>query len=190
MATIDPVASQASYLRAAANLLAVSSPTASTFLGLARVQLVQDMEPEATTKELDTLRRDTCRACGNVMIPGWSCAIKGKSRCKQKERRTNAKTDTLVTKIVYCCSRCHRQTEQPLPAQPRRHLKRSKTLASIESTVMASRSSNDVELRTPKTANASSKQRQKARKGGLQAMLAKNKTQSSNQGLDLMDFAM
>jgi hypothetical protein len=41
-----------------------------------------------------------------------------------------------------------------------------------------------------KTANASSKQRQRARKGGLQAMLEKNKTQSLSQGLDLMDFAM
>ncbi|EMD84768.1 hypothetical protein COCC4DRAFT_187988 [Bipolaris maydis ATCC 48331] len=43
----------------------------------------------------------------------------------------------------------------------------------------------------PKTLNASSKQRQKARKGGLQAMLDKKKSQhSASGGLDLMDFAM
>lgn len=44
---------------------------------------------------------------------------------------------------------------------------------------------------TPKTLNASSKQRQKARKGGLQALLDKKKTQASSAGgLDLMDFAL
>jgi hypothetical protein len=43
----------------------------------------------------------------------------------------------------------------------------------------------------PKTINANSKQRQKARKGGLQAMLDKKKTQdSSSGGLDFMDFAL
>jgi hypothetical protein len=42
-----------------------------------------------------------------------------------------------------------------------------------------------------KSVNASSKQRKKARKGGLQAMLEKSKAQNSSQGgLDLMDFAM
>lgn len=190
MATMDPVASRAAYLQNAAHLLAVTSPTASAFLGSARNFLFQDMEAEATTKELDALRRDTCRACGNVMIPGWSCVIKGKSRYKQKGPKQNAKTNESAAKTIYLCSRCHRQTEQPLPTQPQRHVKRSKTLASTEPTVIAGRPSIDVELKTPKTANASSKQRQKARKGGLQAMLAKNKTQNSDQGLDLMDFAM
>lgn len=192
MAATDSVAARAIYLQNAAHLLAVSSPTASAFIGSARNQLFQDFETDATTttKESEALHRNTCRACGNVMIPGWSCTIQGKSRSKQRGRKQDAKTNETATKIIYSCSRCQRETEQPVPAQPRRHLKRLKNVTSTEPTAVAGVPSKDAESKAPKTANASSKQRQKARKGGLQAMLAKNKTQSSNQGLDLMDFAM
>ncbi|KAF3049820.1 hypothetical protein E8E11_004918 [Didymella keratinophila] len=42
-----------------------------------------------------------------------------------------------------------------------------------------------------KSVNASSKERKKARKGGLAAMLEKSKSQNSTSGgLDLMDFGM
>jgi hypothetical protein len=54
----------------------------------------------------------------------------------------------------------------------------------------ANSAAKDDEIKKPRAVNASSKQRQKARKGGLQAMLEKNKSQNSSQGLDLMDFAM
>jgi len=68
-------------------------------------------------------------------------------------------------------------------------MKKKKSLTDPRSeTTSAPKKENVVEV--PKTANASSKQRQKARKGGLQAMLEKNKTQTSNPGFDLMDFAM
>lgn len=190
MTMADPVALRASYLQNAAHLLAVSSPTASALLGSARNQLIDDMKTEATTKELEALRRDTCHACGNVMVPGWSCTIQGKSRRKQKGMKQDAKTNDLATKIIINCSRCQRQTENPLPGQPRKHLRRSKSVAFSEPAATASIASKDAGSGAPKTANASSKQRQKARKGGLQAMLEKNKTQSSNQGLDLMDFAL
>jgi hypothetical protein len=51
-------------------------------------------------------------------------------------------------------------------------------------------SKKEHEEKVPRTANANSKQRQKARKGGLQAMLEKNKSQATSKGFDLMDFAM
>ncbi|RMZ72682.1 rnase p rpr2 rpp21 snm1 subunit domain-containing [Pyrenophora seminiperda CCB06] len=50
---------------------------------------------------------------------------------------------------------------------------------------------NEVGDKGPKTLNATSKQRQKARRGGLQAMLEKKKTEAAGMGgLDFMDFAM
>lgn len=63
-----------------------------------------------------------------------------------------------------------RKVEQPLPGPKQQAQESSKVLKSV---------------------NASSKERKKARKGGLAAMLEKSKTQSSNQGgFDLMDFGM
>jgi hypothetical protein len=55
----------------------------------------------------------------------------------------------------------------------------------------ATTTTNEEENVAAKTINASSKQRQKARRGGLQAMLDKKKTQDSGAGgLDFMDFAL
>jgi hypothetical protein len=60
--------------------------------------------------------------------------------------------------------------------------------APISEVSIATKQEDDV---APKTMNASSKQRQRARKGGLQAMLDKKKTQDSRSGgLDFMDFAL
>ncbi|EAT85815.1 hypothetical protein SNOG_07164 [Parastagonospora nodorum SN15] len=137
MAMTDLVASRAAYLHEAAHMLAVSSPAASAFLGLARNRLIEDTELEVPAKEWDALRRETCA----------------------------------------------------LQPQLRRHMKRSESNVAKQLPII-SKSSNEEAPKVPKTANASSKQRQKSRKGGLQAMLEKNKTQNSKPGLDLMDFMM
>jgi RNase P subunit RPR2 len=189
----DLSVSRANYLQEAAHLLAASSPTASAFLGSAKNRLAQDAEIALPTKELDALRRETCGACGNLMVPGWSCKILNKPRVRKagRDKKTKPKDIALEnTSTVYHCLRCHRKTEHRLQPQPRRQLRKSTTLVVMQPKMSTIKSVTEDDSKTSKTANASSKQRQKARKGGLQAMLEKNKSQSSNQGLDLMDFAM
>lgn len=185
----DPVQLRANYLREAAHLLAVSSPSACAVLGAAKARLIEDSKVEVPPREWDAIRRETCGACGVLMIPGWSCQIS--SRTGPEKRRHKGKKDlkdseTAGTNMIYRCLRCNRKTEQTLQPQARRNMKKVRTVT----TTLEIRPSKKEDDTRPKNANASSKQRQKARKGGLQAMLEKNKSQTSKLGLDLMDFAM
>lgn len=191
MAMSELVASRTSYLQEAAHLLAVSSPAASAFLGSARNRLIEASELEVPAKEWDALRRETCGACGNLLIPGWSCEVSSKPQTHQKGHQAKSKAHAAgaPSSTAYHCTRCRRRSEQTLQPKARRQLKRSKTPAATQPITTGIRMNLD-DNKPPKTANASSKQRQKTRKGGLQAMLEKSKTQSSNQGLDLMDFLM
>jgi hypothetical protein len=190
----DLLEARASYLREAAHLLAISSPSTSAFLGAAQNKLLQDAEIALSSKVLDAHRREICGTCGNLMIPGWSCEIENKARTgRTKVHSKDPKpgdAPTASSCIIYHCLRCHRRTVQALQSQPRRHLNKAKSLVIPQSNTAASDTTREDDTKKPRAVNASSKQRQKARKGGLQAMLEKNKSQSSSQGLDLMDFAM
>lgn len=193
-AMTDFTESRAHYLREATHLLAILSPSASAFLGSARNKLLQDAEIQLSAKALEALRREICGACGNLMIPGWSCESKNKARNRKsrirKEQTKAGRSSSTNPCVVYQCLRCQRKTEQTLQSQPRRHMKTAKSLPIRQSSTSTSNAAKDDEIKKPRAVNTSSKQRQKARKGGLQAMLDKNKLQNSSQGFDLMDFAM
>jgi len=188
MAINDP---RVKFLKEAAQLLYVTSPTSSATLGAARNKLQEerDADIEATAKEWNALRRELCGACGNLMIPGWTCEVTRELRLKEP---TDKKTDDTKNSrkekdLVYSCLRCHRRTVQPLPLAPtKRSRKETRSMKVHRTDPVASASGMADKNKEVKSANASSKQRAKARKGGLQALLAKNKTQS--RGLDLMDF--
>jgi RNase P subunit RPR2 len=189
----DLTTSRADYLRDAAHLLAVSSPAASAFLGSARNRFIEEVGSEIPAKEWDALRRETCGACGSLLVPGWSCEISTNSQPHSQGSSQKGKPNGRTTSnpsTVYNCLRCHRRTVQMLQPRPKRHLKNSKTPLAPQPSVPTSKIVKEDDPKTIKTANASSKQRQKARKGGLQAMLEKNKAKTASQGLDLMDFAM
>jgi RNase P subunit RPR2 len=193
MASNDPTEARARFLQEAAYILAVSSPTTAAFLGRARNKLVEDAELEIPSKEADTYRRSICNACGNIMIPGWSCKISnhlpGEGPTK-KDSNKSKNPPKLEKSIRYTCLMCHRETNQALRQKARRKNKKSTPAPDTEPVSASKKPAREVD-NAPKTLNASSKQRQKARKGGLQAMLDKKKSQDSgNGGLDLMDFAM
>lgn len=185
------------FLQAAAHLLAVPSPTISATLGAAHDKVLesQDADAKSHTKEWDLTRRGFCGACGNVMVPSWSCKV------SQEIRPTTiaegAKKDTLkcysdrkAKEMVYLCLRCNRKTVQPLQPRTARHSEATSLgLTSVKPISEANESTLQGTNRVVKSANLSSKQRAKSRKGGLQAMLAQSKTQgSTSKGLDLMDF--
>ena len=192
MDTTELVERRSNFLREASHLLVVSSPTAAAFLGSAQDRLIEDAELEPQQKEIDALRRSLCGACGSPMIAGWSCKITHQAdRMRVRKETKPVKGSTQPNKqIVYTCLRCERQTIQPLQTRPARHVRKStarKALQSLPEPKQRAPEANKV----VKSVNASSKERKKARKGGLAAMLEKSKSQnSSSGGLDLMDFGM
>lgn len=183
---------RSNYLREAAHVLAVSSPTAAAFLGSAQDRLIEDAEIELQQKEVDALRRGFCGACGNPMIAGWSCKVAHQTNHEsvRKEKKSGKGTIRPSKQIVYTCLRCERQTVQSLQAKPAKHIQRPVTKRVWQSLPEPVQQVHEVS-KVVKSVNASSKERKKARKGGLAAMLEKSKSQnSSSGGLDLMDFGM
>lgn len=194
MAVADQIELKARFLQEAAHLLAVSSPTTAASLGHARNRLVEDGELQLPSKETDAFRRGVCGACGNIMIPGWSCKVSKNTHPKHQEKKDKVNTkETLKPdkSIRYTCLRCHRDTHQCMQQRPRHQNRKSATSLDTELATRIKRATNEAGDTAPKTMNATSKQRQKARRGGLQAMLEKKKTEASGMGgLDFMDFAM
>ena len=190
MALPNHIEARVNYLQKAAHLLAIPSPAAAAILGNARDRYVEEAGLTLPPKETDTFRREICGACGSPLIPGWSCTVSIQPQAKRERKNGPGpvqKTTTSETRSIYTCLRCRRETmhtvQQRIPCSARR----SKTHSAGLDKTPGQANSDTV----PKTANASSRQRQKARKGGLQAMLDKNKTaMSSSGGFDLMDFAM
>lgn len=183
------------YLQEAARILAISSPAVSAELGATRIRLLEERNAdlEATPKERDALRRELCCACGNLMLPGWSCGVAQERRpadpTKKKKGDAIEKKSRCESDLVYTCLRCHRKTTKNLPLPPARRTQIAGRVSKIHRPAPTDDAGKTETNKGVKTANASSKQRAKARKGGLQAMLAKSKTQgSASQGLDLMDF--
>ena len=187
MASADQTQLRAKFLQEAAYLLAIPSPTTAAFLGNAHNKLIEDAEVDMPNKESDAFHRSVCGACGNVMIPGWSCKVSNIG----KYRSIGKKSSEPKKSTRYTCLRCQRETLQTLQRKPRKLVKRLRPLSDTAPNLEATKATKKEEDVAPKTMNASSKQRQRARKGGLQAMLDKKKTQDSGTGgLDFMDFAL
>ena len=192
MALTNHIGLRANYLQTATYLLAVSSPAAAAIIGSARDRYIEDAGLVLPTKELETLRRGICGACGSPLLPGWSCKVVNRPQVVSNRKKGQGQGHVHETtksdkSTIYTCLRCHRETTHMVQQRPARSVRKSK--AHTDGLDKLPVRENDHKI--SKTANASSKQRQKARKGGLQAMLEKNKASISNStGFDLMDFAM
>jgi len=192
MDATELVERRSNFLREAAHLLTVSSPTAAAFLGSAQDRLLEDAELELQQKEIHALRISFCGACGNTMIAGWSCKITHLAdRIRVRKERKPATSSTQSNKqIIYTCLRCERQTVQSLQTRSTRHIRKSTAKKAFQPLPEPKQQAPEIN-KVVKSVNASSKERKKARKGGLAAMLEKSKSQnSSSGGLDLMDFGM
>lgn len=190
------------FLRSSSQLYSFTAPSTSAYLMLQHnLESPKDTNPSRKNKRPSGT---SCKGCGTILIPGWTSRIsivnKGvatkpirKARLEKHGRRSTAGPVKVVRTD---CFICYRYEETPLPPAPSR-----KPLGKIPDTPQTTRlvkanadpaSSTSGNSPKPTAANASSKQRAKARKkGGLQAMLEKSKasaTPSSGFGLDLSDF--
>ncbi|ORY13744.1 hypothetical protein BCR34DRAFT_480635 [Clohesyomyces aquaticus] len=200
MAKVDGFGPRLKFLKEAAHLISIPSPAVSATLGAEydKLLLLQDADLQATKKEWDAHRREICGACGNLMVPGWSCEVSPEKIVpdkvdKDKTKSPSKRLSRQGKAMAYSCLRCHRRTVQSLPPRPPKHLNRNPSQipeAVPDRETMKARPAD--QSRVAKSTSSNSKQRAKARKGGLHAILGKSKTQNSAQqgglGLDLMDF--
>jgi hypothetical protein len=200
----DTTTAAQKHLQAASDVLLSTSPHASAFLAH---QLRQSKPPTPSSHPNTT--PDNCRACGNAMIPGWSCTVSQRrlpeisNKSKTKSKVAKKPVISRITYIDYKCTLCNSISTVKSDTQaPARRSKSKKSLLESKPTV-ASMSvqipittvtmPNAITTATPspapctavsssseQTRGAADKKRNRKQKlGGLQAMLTKSKAPST-----------
>ncbi|CAD0084733.1 unnamed protein product [Aureobasidium vineae] len=207
---IDSITAAQKHLQAASNLLLSTSPHASAFLAS---QLQQTKSPSSSHSNTVP---DNCRACGNALVPGWSCTISKRrlpesSSKKNKTKSRVAKKSAIAqsTYVDYKCTLCNSVNTIKSDTQPpARRSKSKKSLPEskpnlapppVQTMTKPATATTSIPSPVPSTAVTSSseqargatdkKRNRKQKLGGLQAMLAKSKAPSTTpKGFDFMDF--
>ncbi|KAM0515997.1 hypothetical protein ACHAPE_005618 [Trichoderma viride] len=178
MASIAAHSQALNYLTDAAHVLRNAAPETSAHLLSQRAALLyaHDMAPS------DLQRQHVCAACGHIMIPGEATGLKLETlrtrTSKGRKAQTSASDKTAKPGSArerskdFSCGLCARVTRIPLPAPEAVTRRRASKLKMQNSTTD--------EIQKPATANASSKNRAKNRKAGLQALLSGQQQRQSN----------
>ncbi|KAF2842211.1 hypothetical protein M501DRAFT_1013566 [Patellaria atrata CBS 101060] len=201
------------FLHTSAQFLAFSSPATAAFLGSQCDQYIETNNITLRDDEHEARRRDTCGACGNIIVSGVSSSIhkrtisghRLKDNMSSKSPNLQGHLGTKATNVLtYQCPRCNRNYRQVYQSMvpkatktslPTTRVQMEDAPGRVQSITEDRLGSSNSDISTATTANANSKKRAKARKqGGLQAMLAKSKSDASNSGgssgfgLGFMDF--
>lgn len=173
------------YLDSASSLLIISSPAVSSHL-----QSVKQCDTETT------ISRDKiipCPACGNLMLPGWSCK---QSATQKRTRRDRLAGKQTASQFTLECLKCFRITtieaKRPVNASPSKTLDQPRTIQKAkpvsQSKELASSTATTMDSSTPSKIDA--KRRGRGKKSSLQALLAERKTYTPAKapGLSLEDF--
>lgn len=202
------------HLEQASQLLMATSPALSAFLESQRITLASASSVSANRNEM----LKVCGACSSALVPGWSCKTsripsrlnrdkKDVKKAIKKNKHGHLQSAEGQQIVIYECLRCHTKTKINITSQRPKAARRSKPeiLALEESTaqtpapfskpaILAGLSDTHRELsakendRSDIGANAKKRAR-KTKHGGLQALLAKSKSESTSRpGFDLMDF--
>ena len=172
------------FLEAAARAYVGIDPATSAYL-MARRNLGATQDVKGVSGNGSS---PSCRACGTTMLPGRtsSISISDESLARQWKSKTKSigiERQLKKKSILIKCMTCHYYVKATLPPP-----QKSKDTASVVEVAPLKANATG---KNPSTGNAGSKQRARARKGGLQAMLEKSKQGSIStreSGLGLMDF--
>jgi RNAse P Rpr2/Rpp21/SNM1 subunit family protein len=167
---IQAAQARLNYLTDAGHMLAISAPQVSSFLMTRRQALTARLG--FSMSELE--KQVVCGACGNVVIPGCSGKLNFEADKVFKRRRRGRNLDSQGKKPpversgpvkVISCERCCSTTRTRLP--PPSAIERRK-VEPLHAPIIKQGS----QPTAPKNSNAASKKRAKARKAGLQGLLA------------------
>ncbi|APA08507.1 hypothetical protein SS1G_02207 [Sclerotinia sclerotiorum 1980 UF-70] len=192
MADIE-LAARLRYLNESAHFLATSAPTTSKYLMSQCNYLMFEHEIE----QPESRKRQSCGACGTIMILGWEGKLEVKSQSSNKKRyhKKPAVASSEQKAVIYTCGSCSKKTRHrlgPAPVVSRSEMSTIQRGGVSKNGSVPAQSSTTTNITVTPSTNASSKKRAKNRKlGGLGALLAKQKASeasSSGFGLDLMDL--
>lgn len=199
----DTTTAAQKHLQAASDALLSTSPHISAFLAN------QLRQPKTPTQSHTKTAPDNCRACGNALIPGWSCTVSQRrlpeisKKPKSKSKIAKKPAVPRITYIDYKCMLCNSintvKSDTQAPARrskskkPLLESKRNATTVSVQTSTVPVTKPTTTTMATsssaPSTAVSSSseqgrggadkKRNRKQKLGGLQAMLAKSKTSST-----------
>jgi phage FluMu protein Com len=200
----DTTTAAQKHLQAASDVLLSTSPHASAFLA----HQLRQSKPPSLSSHPDTAP-DNCRACGNALIPGWSCTVSQRrlpeisKKPKPKSRVAKKPVIPRITYIDYRCTLCNSVNTVKSDTQaPARRSKSNKSLLESKPTITTvpvqtstatvikpSATTTATPSPAPSTAVSSpsqeargaadKKRNRKQKLGGLQAMLAKSKAPST-----------
>lgn len=192
------------FLEQASETLAVSAPTVSSFIRASKREVVISHEVETP------ISGNTCNACGQLLLVGWSCEVVRSGKHRQtRQQRISGKTST--NKCVQCSAcgtentiqhqkRQKKDTPKLLPKQitevkPEAAVPAKQPTPAIttEQTPVPSPPPLPPKEPTPEVTQAKPAVRRKNRgkNASLQALLAAKKPEApkpSGYGLDFMDF--
>lgn len=183
------------FLDEAARTYAFKAPAISAHLMLERAAVVAENDIRESRKD----PKDICPACGTVSVPGVTSKlfIKGGGSILGgvKKRPFSGVTPPPMKSLETKCLACHRVSKTAMA--PSKSLSSNdrfnmgKAQDSKTNRLATTSSAPSLSQAAPMSTNVSSKQRAKARKNGLHALVERSK--GSNQadpsfGLDLMDF--
>lgn len=188
------------FLSQAADVLAVSAPTVSSYIRATKRSADPSQDLETTAFEND------CNTCGQALLVGWSCEPVRSAEHKQTRQQRMSGNDT-TTKCVRC-SACGTQsmihqkkkpkiTKSAKPSQttevsarlPAR--KKNDTSTSIPDPVPVPVSTPKEKTPDPPQAKPAARRKARGKNASLQALLANKKPEApktSGYGLDFMDF--
>jgi phage FluMu protein Com len=200
----DTTTAAQKHLQAASDVLLSTSPHASAFLAQ---QLRQTKPP--TPSSHPNSAPDNCRACGNALIPGWSCIV-SQRRLPEVSKKPRTKSKVVkkpviprITYIDYKCTLCNsvNTVKSNTQASARRSKSKKSLLESkptvaampVQTPITTTTTPSAITTVTPspapsaavsssseQTRGAADKKRNRKQKlGGLQAMLAKSKAPST-----------
>lgn len=175
------------HLDEASHLLSVASPAVSRYLQSIRKDSTSE---NGIGEQFEST--SSCNACGNIMIPGWSCfdverSPSNSSRPNRKRTRKGQSRTKDTKSIAMKCSSCNSINQsrfsKPATKQPTRPLLPTPAPEQSHTVVQ--------EKQIDSPAPIGTKKRARGKKAGLEAMLAKSKAdqpKSKGSGLDIMDF--
>ncbi|PFH55817.1 hypothetical protein XA68_17571 [Ophiocordyceps unilateralis] len=177
----DQLAAKLRFLTDAAHLLRSSAPETSDHLMRHRSGLMS----LAGLFQPQLQRQHVCSACGHIMVPGEGTVVRLETiRCRKRDAKASAAKASRGRFKVVTCGRCQRPTRIGLDAPG----PTTKAAIAKAHTKLKAKTKTTGPCEAPKTsANASSKQRAKDRKAGLQALLSRQQPASAG-SLTLADF--
>jgi hypothetical protein len=196
------------FMTDAAHLLQAAAPETSAYLLSRRNELIFQSKGQLTPVQM----QHDCNGCGNILIPGQGrTTLKlesmrkhhrrqrkhgtekknhGKGQSKNKVDLGKSELQSGPVKILTCgyCDSVTKSFAKTVPAPRRKAVKTAALAVTVKVPKLPVAAGDGANKRAE---NSNSKQRAKARKAGLQALLSKNESTAKSQAprsLTLADF--